>query len=910
MKRAFIIITSVIVLAAAAYWGYYQWFQPKRIDIWELIPDKAVAVYSTQDPVRTWNNITTSTFWNNLALLPRWRSIQEQMVLLDSLSGKDGKLDRALRGKETLISLHVTGDDSFDFLFALTLENKEAAESLENIRGAIRQNADLHFSSRNYQGYEIFEIINRVSGSTFSYLIHGGHWIGSYSPFLVEDVIRVLEGEASSFRSGKSKLFSGPKLSNDEGDLYVNFGAVPDFLACFSSDDKNLQSIKDLAATTFLDLTVVEDNLILNGNSYGNPDLGQYLIETQKGQLPESPKFKRFVSNKTATLTHYAFSDAAQWYAGQQQYMKSTIKDDSVKKALDLDPSRFFEWIDKEVCFAVLESIDWRNPGKVLYLRADDIPEALLQFNRLSERIADSSGDSIYAETYADNTIGLLDTPEFPSLIFGNKYSGFEQTFYTPVGNYLLLSNDLTTLKTVISDIEQEDTWGKSVAQNVFLQNTLPEANINFYFNTARVWSLLLANLNPYWRTVFEEQSFALRRFERGAIQFHAVDGQYYTNIQLKSASGEVDQLGPKRLEVVARYQHDLPLASPPWVIRNPRNKSFEVILQDSALNVLHVDREGSFLWYDSVGENIQGDISTIDYFQNGRQQILFSTQRKLHIIDEVGKSVGSFPISYLPKNWMRQSEVVDYDNNKRYRFMVSDSVGAVWLFDKSGSSLMKWEPRLLSNNPHLSIGHLRVRGKDGLYAIDEEGVIHVMNRRAKMFQGFPLDLNVRLQGDVFIEAGAGFSKTFFHVISEDGQKIRFNLNGKLLKREQLYRPSQESKFRLIKDVLNSNYVIARQNRNRLSILDRQGEVIFEKDYLTSNQVEVQYYSFGSGREVYAVTDRLQEFTYLYDATGELINYQPLNSGYPVRVAYFENQEKYQVYTVYQDQMTIYSFSR
>ena len=124
-------------------------------------------------------------------------------------------------------------------------------------------------------------------------------------------------------------------------------------------------------------------------------------------------------------------------------------------------------------------------------------------------------------------------------------------------------------------------------------------------------------------------------------------------------------------------------------------------------------------------------------------------------------------------------------------------------------------------------------------------------------------------------------------------------------------RPShgQEVVFQLIPDALDRTFVIARQELNRLSILDRRGELIFEKDYLTTRKMTIQFYSFGSDNQFYAVTDPDQQFTYIYDHEGNLTNFQPVESGFKIGLLK-RGTSDYQVFGSYQDRVRIYSFSR
>ncbi len=76
------------------------------------------------------------------------------------------------------------------------------------------------------------------------------------------------------------------------------------------------------------------------------------------------------------------------------------------------------------------------------------------------------------------------------------------------------------------------------------------------------------------------------------------------------------------------------------------------------------------------MGQKIVTDIHQIDYLKNGKLQYLFATHNQLQLVDRNGKIVEGFP-KKLPKGVEAdQLALVDYDNTKVYRFLVSDKNG------------------------------------------------------------------------------------------------------------------------------------------------------------------------------------------------------------------------------------------
>src|SRR5690606_25942662 len=132
----------------------------------------------------------------------------------------------------------------------------------------------------------------------------------------------------------------------------------------------------------------------------------------------------------------------------------------------------------------------------------------------------------------------------------------------------------------------------------------------------------------------------------------------------------------------------------------------------------------------------------------------IFSTQDAIHIIDRLGNYVPPYPLYLKGKN-IQHLSVVDYDRSKRYRFLVSDYDGKLWMYDKSGANLEGWTPRDVGGALLTPPRHHRIKGRDYILAIRKDGLVHLYNRRGEMMKNFPLDLQGKPMGDYFLEMGA-----------------------------------------------------------------------------------------------------------------------------------------------------------
>jgi hypothetical protein len=233
-------------------------------------------------------------------------------------------------------------------------------------------------------------------------------------------------------------------------------------------------------------------------------------------------------------------------------------------------------------------------------------------------------------------------------------------------------------------------------------------------------------------------------------------------------------------------------------------------------------------------------------------------------------------------------------------------------MFNKDKENLEGWTPLSLEGRLSSSPFHLRVRGKDFIIATQESGKIYVINRRGEPYNGFPLALNEKVYSPLFVNPGSDLESTELSVLTEKGEITAFNLNGEIISREELYRPSTETTFRLCSDGLGKAYIIVRQDFNKLSILNKNGSLIFEKNYISQGALHagllsVQYYDFGAGNEIYAITDKVQEFTYLYNGAGELFNNRPVESSFEIGLLYYGQENVFHIYRNYEKEFSVIS---
>lgn len=914
MKKVFILIL-LLAAAGGVYYYFYYLKKDRHIGIYDLPPAGAVWVYESNQAALDWNQLVSYPFWKNISGIPFLRKMETQFERLDSVAGNGGALDKALRNNKLLASCHISAQNAFEYVFYFKIRSGEEYALIERIIESFHSKEGYSVSNRSFSGYDIGEIFNKSNDKTFSWVFVNDHFVGSFSPFLVEDVIRNVENKTSfGFFNKFTHLDSFNKIVSDNGNLYINTMQFAEFLAAFSGTSvSGLRKLANFSESIFLDFEMESQFLLFNGVCYAPVDSGNYFINIFRNQRAAALRLDHLIPNRTAALFQFSISDPKKWQADLSNYWQ--VKDPALAKrradfakANELTLSEFANWISG-VGQAVIESVDPQKPDKLVYIAAKDVNEGLYRFNKLAETLAEQNEDTVYRESFGELSIGMINMADLPGLLFGPMFSGFENSYYMVYDGFMIIASSPAILKSLISDIEMENVWGKSGKHTRFLENVLPESNIGMIVNMERSWNIILHSLHPSWRQAFMEHSRKIQSFEFIALQFNQVDNQFYTSLIASVSDQERPVAMNETLKMERESVTDAPIITKPFIVRNFANQTYETIVQDSLNQIYLFSDRGELVWKLQMKDSIVSDIYQLDYYKNGLYQYLYADSRSVKLIDRKGNFVAGFPLYFPDSVRIRSLSLIDYDKSKNYRMLVSDQQGRLFMFSMSKQNLAGWDPLTLHGPLAAKPEHFRVQGRDCILAVEEGGTIHLFNRRGEYYDGYPVNLESGIRG-LFIENEGGFDETVFAMVNQKGIAVRINLYGETVSSTQLYKPSAGTQFILCPDVSGKTYVIVRQDFNRLSMLNPAGETLFEKDYIVSDDLGVQYYYFGLQNQVFAVADRMQEFTYLYDETGLLIGSQPLESGFEIGLIYSEAQKRFRIYSCYDNKLTVSSFNK
>lgn len=900
-KRIVFLFIGFVVLASLAYYGFNRWKDSReKVDLWALVPHHAALVLETNNHQTLLQHLRETELWQSVSVLPFAQQLQEDLAYLDSISPGNQRLERFLDEKDILTSVHVQGQSELAFVFYLPVSSVNEHRFIRSLTENINKSDIYEEQSREYQDMLLTEITNTRTGRTFTYFSYHNNLILSASPVLVEEIVRrITRGKPQSVAADfkNTNYLSQPDVY---ANVFVNYRELPGLLGLFLEEEvmPQVRYLATLGQSAMLELKLEQNKIFLNG--FTKPEgLKNSLHQAMQPRKPQPLTVKNYLPNRTAMLLHVGL----QRVAGLRQAPQNNKS--AYATTLDSLAGSFTE----EAALAYLEanSIS-QSPDKLAYAHMANPAQTQQQLDKLAQQLAEARKQKTYTENYGGYTIQLLNVPDLPQQLFGRLFTGFEQSYVVQVDEYLLLAEEVAALRSVLDDISDENVWGKSVAQKAFMEETLQEGNLSVYLNTVNAWYMLNRYTTEEERENLLQNASLIKRFAQVSLQFAVAENQYYTSLVIRRP----DQSKGSGQSVFSNEESitfDHRLDTKPFAIQNAVDRSREVVVQDSADVLRNVTAGNTRGWVDSVGTSVRGEIKQIEYGPDKKLRYLFATANRIHAINNQGLPLENFPFNLPDTLSLQHLAVFDYEKTGAYRLLTDDSMGNLYMFDMNGTAIPGWQPRRMDYRLAAEPQHLRVNGRDVILVLLENGYVYALNRDGENYPGFPINLKSPLTSGATAKVGADLKRSEVTAVTRYGNVVTFNLQGRIVRQEQLLRPSKRALFELVPEGSNGrSFIIVRQEQGKVAIFDQDLQELFEKRYVTSAAKIVQYYHFGGDNKVYAITETGPQKTYLYNANGNLVGNRTLESGFPVTIYFNETANNYTLYRVYRNQLKKISF--
>ncbi len=727
IRKIFVISLVVLSLTAVALSVYFVFAKEEEEisdTLYDAVPLDAGVIFDVRDFKELCGLVRGNALVGQLSALPSVKEFTQQILWIDSVFQSPDL--SAVFQNHLIFSLHPSGKDDMQGIgyFKVNSE-KEAKALIEKMQQRLTGKA--HAAERQYDHAHVVDITFDGKDNqryNFSCAYRSGIFVFSHSGILLENALRqiVADENITQQQQSLSELIKTAGKSVPIN-VYINYGQLPrtSLFIFHSKYQRQLAPLSRYADWTELDLSLKPDMLLLNGFTTPAQAPGHWLSILNAQPATTMSLVEAMPSTTYAYLwmgiryTEKYFSDYGKYL---DQYKESTYKKEvsHIKSSFGIDIQKdLVEMLENEVAL-VYARLGQTQPEARAFavLRVKSAASAIA----MVEKWQDASGSKSTATLQFDNQLTYkayklsFDVPA----VFGDVFSGGNE--WCVVGdNYMVFANSPDDLKKYLHYTALHASLQTDLSYGKLMNYFSTRSNITFYCNPAFAGGLLEDVMRPDRYKELQADPDFLSGFQAIGYQLNVSNNTLYNNIFLRvSTSGESVTQG---MQTSWESLLDTSIAFKPQLVQNHNTGETEVFVQDMANNVYLLNNVGRILWKVHLPEPILGQVYQVDFYRNGKLQLLFNTPNYLYIIDRLGNFVDKYPVK-LPSSAVGGLALFDYENNKNYRIMVACSNRSVYSYDKNGKAVDGWGFKQTEYPVRTDIYHYRADGKDYIVFADQ----------------------------------------------------------------------------------------------------------------------------------------------------------------------------------------------
>ena len=413
-----------------------------------------------------------------------------------------------------------------------------------------------------------------------------------------------------------------------------------------------------------------------------------------------------------------------------------------------------------------------------------------------------------------------------------------EEYYYLNYKQYMLISKSFNSLIEIKSLFDKKDFWSKNLKLNQFQKQLNQSQDVLLIFDISKLLPLNNSNI------------------KYASVQLNKIQDKFYMSLNLSEKDDDNNIINDDN--IINQFSFTNNLSTKPHIVFSHIDNKPEIIIQDDKNIIYHLSNSLKPIWTDSI-EKLVTKIFTIDYYKNNKKQIVFASSRKIYSYDRKGNPLIGFPFESPSKSPIKNINVIDYDNSKRYRIISSHENGEIYFYDKNGNILGGWNPLSMEDGLVQAPIHTRVRGKDYIIILLKNGRIYLKNRKGENYKGFPLDLDSEVSSRLYYKKSSSSSKSIIEILSDDGKLYKINLDGKILSSKDQYREEKESKFIFVNEASGKNSISVSYDNYNLFKGDNR------INFNNINNLKFQYYNLNKNRSFLVLTDSELKKSYFLD---------------------------------------------
>lgn len=686
MKRNKFLLLTIIL--GILFGSLYYCQTPKLFDTsgFDAIPEDAAFIFSMKNGHEAIASLQATEFWKNLSQNISIAGANHKFSFLDSIMESNESTKIIWHGVDVYFSIHPTKARDFDLLGIFKGPENISNESIASWSKQWAKDR-VKYQTREYENIKIHEF-SKNDHAIVTLALSKGFLLVSTTSFLVENAIRQLKTGTSI---QKSKAFKKIKIENSiekNIHLYINHFGLQAYLKPYFSEGYSslLQSIGSFSRWDAFSVELKNMEVDFEGTSASLDTTD--LLMCFRNQNKIKSEIQNILPSRTAFYLRFGSDNLLQTLRNMQSnnlFFDQNIVEPPLDKTISNNRSKIkslmLDWAGNEMALFITEASGTQitnNSFAVIQISDKKLADASLS------SLQKIFNNNIITEKYKKSSFGRINSKNIVSNHYGKQFQMLQNPWYTVFDDFVIFSNQLSSLKAIIDDLENKKTL-ISVMSEKELENLTIPGNISMYINFTKSINLLFAITKPELNTFITQKKDVWNNF--GSFQFNIGNspGKIEFNAQVylkKDRQKSINLLWSQDLE------SKVTLA--PVLLASGDNK-YSVLCQDSNHQVYFFDDSGNLLWVKNFNEQILSQIYQVDYYKNGGKQLFFSTESKLYLINLEGENIARFPIR-LPANAENPAVMMDLDGRNNYNVYVACENGQIYSYELSGKPAPDWQ--------------------------------------------------------------------------------------------------------------------------------------------------------------------------------------------------------------------------
>jgi len=642
--------------------------EKKAPDLMSCVPQNTLAVVQLNDQNMLKSALSSASFLTQIMALDPTLYAETLSLLPDQFPSK------------ALLCFTPEGKSSIGVSFLYTLQPQDSLQLLEG---------------ETFEYEKVTVALREVNQTKIYQALLKGISISSSSRLIIENSIRNIQNNRLGIQEGI--LYDLAKISDENAasNLFIRKGF----------DQALTQYFPETPLFPFLgsswysfDFSTKKEPFALDGVSFINDSIPDK-ITLLKGQNPQRLLGPQVVPQN---FDGYLGLSIADYKALEDQFKKY---------------SRHLNIALNQIDFTLLSAVD-----EIGWIQLEDNQTVLFHLNNTEVitpelfSTADPQGSyrgvSLYRHAFPEAVDSLLNTL--------GTYKGAQWSLQ--LDDFLFYSNSDTHLKQIIGNYLDNQTLANDLNFTT-LREDLAD-------NSTFLWLGKTPNLLKKWGALSEERKEAWDKIDLEDFPLLVLQGGAEQNFIQTRLTAQKKNSTPEKNSAQSQYSFslDAPASRAPQWIKNHRNKTMDVVVQDQN-NVLYLfSNTGKLYWKKQLTGQIVGSIEQVDLYKNRRLQMAFRTADRFQILDRNGKIVAPFDIKLSGQD-PNHLAVFDYDLNRNYRFLLVDGK-KIQMLDNRGKTVSGFRLKTLDSELLYPPSHIRFGAKDYIVLQSKNGSIRILNRQ------------------------------------------------------------------------------------------------------------------------------------------------------------------------------------